>query len=117
MVLSQEMLENIQRRDLDSSVKCHSIGECCFRLENGACKALSNTRFPDGQCRFRKKSEDGPNLYEKEKDIKRRASGSQVREFIALLREDGLTVKMISQAVGLSEATVRRHLSLMNIEE
>lgn len=49
-------------------LRCPYKEACCFKKkENGHlyCKILSDTRFYDGKCHFRKRKVDGENLYDK----------------------------------------------------
>lgn len=90
---------------------CRSGGTCCFRRDNNVCSALSDTRFKDHICRFRKVYREGKNLYDAGEKVLG-ASPKRTRGLIEILRADGLTVEEIGKALGLSEATVKRHLTL-----
>mgnify|MGYP003307861185 CR=1 FL=1 len=44
--------------------KC-PYGEPCFmRTRGGECEILTDTKFDDGKCHFRKETPDGPNAYD-----------------------------------------------------
>lgn len=90
---------------------CRSGGTCCFRMDNNVCSALSDTRFKDHICKFRKVYREGKNLYDAGEKVLG-ASPKRTRGLIEILRADGLTVEEIGKALGLSEATVKRHLTL-----
>lgn len=47
--------------------RCPYPGDCCMRDGAGRCLALSEVRFKDGKCHFRKKVKFGPNLYDHER--------------------------------------------------
>lgn len=96
--------------------KCRTIGDCCFRTEGGQCTLLKSTYFRDRRCHFRKKTREGKNEYDTEQKAIVKAGSSEKRIMIAMLRNDGLTASEIADAIGTSERTVNRHLSLMNIE-
>lgn len=44
-------------------VPCLDFRPCYFR-HRGDCPILSDTKFPDGKCHFRKTEVDGKNLYD-----------------------------------------------------
>ena len=91
---------------------CRSGGTCCFRKDNGICSALSDTRFKDHVCHFRKVYREGKNLYDSGEKVPLGSSPVRTRGLIEILVADGLTNEEIGQALGLSVTTVRRHLSL-----
>ena len=54
---------------------CRYDDPCCFRRNRDQmCRILTDTKFFDEQCHFRKARIDGPNLYE----LDRRATALQV---------------------------------------
>ena len=51
-----------------SAIECPYEEKCCMKTWDGEhCTALSDTKFPDGKCHFRKENPKGENLYDKER--------------------------------------------------
>ena len=44
-------------------VKCIYKEKCCFVDKKGQCRILSDVQFKDGKCHFRKREENGQNMY------------------------------------------------------
>lgn len=88
--------------------QCRTAGDCYFRGSRNQCRLLTDTRWEDGRCRFRKLELTGENLYDS--GTKTLVDTSRIGLCVKLLYEDGLSTYEIAKAIGVEEIYVKMHL-------